>query len=73
MKRKIYSLLVALLACTTTLLAFNHEVANVHSPAMNKEVAVTILTPDGYSPTAEVIYYIPGRLRTASSPSSTII
>ena len=56
MKRKIYSLLVALLACTTTLLAFNHEVANVHSPAMNKEVAVTILTPDGYSPTAEVIY-----------------
>ncbi len=63
MKRDILSLLATCLLCTSAW-AFNYEALGVHSPAMNKEVKVSIITPEGYSPTAakpyDVVYLLHG-------------
>lgn len=47
MKRFLISFV--LLVLTTSAWAFNHQVVNVYSPSMQKEVAVTIITPEGYA------------------------
>lgn len=62
--RKQILLLLAGLVFSTSAWAFNYEALGVHSPAMNKEVKVSIITPEGYSPTAaepyDVVYLLHG-------------
>ena len=45
-------------------LAYNHEILGVHSAAMNKDVMVTVITPESYDPVApepyDVVYMLHG-------------
>lgn len=61
MKRYL-TLIVALLVLTTAQ-AFEHKVVAVHSPSMEKDVAVTLILPDGYDTATEpydVVYLLHG-------------
>lgn len=54
--RKQTLLLLAGLVFSTSAWAFNYDALGVHSPAMNKEVMVSVITPDGYDAAGEQTY-----------------
>ncbi len=63
MKQKLTTLLACLFVATTSILAHTNQVVCVPSQAMNKEVNVMVITPDGYTPTTEpydVVYLLHG-------------
>ena len=47
--KKLLLTLTACFAFATSLKAYNHEIVAVHSKAMNKDIAVTVITPDSYA------------------------
>ena len=49
MKRLFTTLLTTCLVCASAW-AFSHEAIGVHSAAMNKDVMVSVITPDSYNP-----------------------
>ena len=61
MKRLVLTLL-SLLVVATTMQAYELKVVDVPSPAMDKYVPVTVITPDGYNPTQryDVVYLLHG-------------
>ncbi len=61
--KRIFAILLLFLAATSAK-AYNHAVVGVPSPSMQKEVAVTIITPDSYDTTStegyNVVYLLHG-------------
>lgn len=54
--KKTIQLLIAYLLIATSASAFNHEIVGVYSTAMDKQVPVTVITPDGYTSEGERLY-----------------
>ena len=57
MKKNLFALLGALIM-TTSAWAFSHEAIGVHSAAMNKDVMVSVITPDSYNPKSAEPYNV---------------
>ena len=57
MKKNLFALLGTLIM-TTSAWAFSHEAIGVHSAAMNKDVMVSVITPDSYNPKSAEPYNV---------------
>lgn len=64
MKKSFCVLLLCLFGAINSVQAYDHEIRMVPSASMNKEVPVTIITPNGYNPegtqTYDVVYLLHG-------------
>lgn len=63
MTKKIFLTFVVLLVASLSLVAYEHKVVGVYSPSMEKDVPVTVITPDGYASEGgryDVVYLLHG-------------
>ena len=59
--KRFFTFIVALVICGSAM-AFNRETVAIHSNAMNKNITITVLTPEGYHEKKDlpVVYMLHG-------------